>query len=58
MSAEDKIKAENLFGLDLDDRRALFEEIFPGQEFVDRRVHTFEMLDFESDSDNGDDPLV
>jgi len=28
--AEDKIRAENLYGLDLDDRKALFNEIFPG----------------------------
>jgi protein phosphatase 1 regulatory subunit 7 len=51
VSAEEKIKAENLFGLDIEDRKALFTQIFPGQMFVDRRLVKSEMLDIESESE-------
>lgn len=51
VAAEEKIKAENLYGLDVEDRKALFEQIFPGQNFIDRRLVTSEMLDLESDSE-------
>ncbi|CAG9331722.1 unnamed protein product [Blepharisma stoltei] len=54
VTAEEKIKAENLYGLDLEDRMALFNQIFPNQTFVDRRTFTSEMLDYESDSDRED----
>lgn len=54
VTAEEKIKAENLYGLDLEDRTALFNQIFPGQTFVDKRLYTSEMLDYESDSDRED----
>lgn len=53
-TAELKIKAENFYGLDLEDRRAIFEEIFPGQEFTDRRIAKAETLSDESESDRDD----
>jgi Leucine-rich repeat (LRR) protein len=53
-TAEQKIKAENLYGLDLEDSKAIFEEIFPGQEFADRRIHNAEALSEESESDKED----
>ena len=51
LTAEEKIKAENLYGLDIEDRKALFNQIFPGQLFIDRRLVTSEMLDIESESE-------
>jgi Leucine-rich repeat (LRR) protein len=62
VSAEEKIKAENLYGLDVEDRRALFTQIFLGQAFEDRRLERAEMLDIESESDEDtltpiDDPM-
>ena len=63
VGAEEKIKAENLYGLDVEDRRALFGNIFPGQPFEDRRLERAEILDIESDSDDDklspiDDPRL
>lgn len=52
VTAEEKIKAENLYGLDIEDRKALFAQIFPGQIFIDRRLNTSEMIDVESESDD------
>lgn len=54
-SAEEKIKAENLFGLDLEDKKAIFNRVFPGRPYVDRRLFTSEMLDFESESEEEDE---
>lgn len=57
VTAEEKIKAENLFGLDIEDRKALFNQIFQGQIFVDRRLETNDMLDIESDSEEDQEYL-
>lgn len=54
VTAEEKIKAENLYGLDVEDRKALFNQIFPGQIFTDRRLEKSEMLDIESESEEDD----
>ena len=37
------MKAENLYGMDLEDRKAIFKEILPDEEFVDRRIHVSEV---------------
>lgn len=55
LTAEEKIKAENLYGLDVEDRKALFTQIFPGQIFSDRRLEKSEMLDVESQSEEDDE---
>lgn len=55
VTAEEKIKAENLYGLDVEDRKALFNQIFPGQIFNDRRLEKSEMLDIESESDEDEE---
>ena len=38
VKAEECVKAENLYGMDLEDKRGIFEEILPQEEFIDRRV--------------------
>lgn len=57
LTAEEKIKAENLYGLDVEDRKALFMQIFPGQNFIDRRLVKSEMLDIESESESEDEAV-
>jgi len=57
VTAEEKIKAENLYGLDVEDRKALFNQIFPGQIFNDRRLEKSEMLDVESESDEDEEDI-
>jgi hypothetical protein len=54
VTADQKIKAENLYGLDLEDCKAIYEEIFPGQEFSDRRLSKAEDFSDESESDKDD----
>ena len=57
VAAEEKIKAENLYGLDIEDRKALFSQIFAGQSFLDRRLEKSELLDLESNSEEDDEYL-
>ena len=51
ISAEDKIKAENLHGLDVADRELIFQSLLPEEKFVDRRMHVVEDVPLESDSE-------
>jgi len=51
ISAEDKIKAENLHGLDVADRELIFQSLLPEEKFVDRRIHVVEDVPLESDSE-------
>jgi len=50
ITAKEKVKAENLHGLDLEDRKTIFKTLLPEEEFVDRRIKTYEDIDPESDS--------
>ena len=36
--AEEKVKAENLHGQDLNDRDKIFKAMLPQENFVDRRI--------------------
>ena len=49
--SEEKIKAENLHGLDLNDRELIFQSLLPEEKFVDRRIHVVEDIPLETDSD-------
>jgi len=44
VSAEDKIKAENLYGLVLEDRKTIYSHFLPEEPFIDRRISTKEDL--------------
>ena len=50
ITAKEKVKAENLHGLDLEDKKTIFKTLLPEEEFVDRRIKTYEDIDPESDS--------
>ena len=50
ITAKEKVKAENLHGLDLEDRKTIFKSLLPEEGFVDRRIKTYEDIDPESDS--------
>ncbi len=49
--SEEKIKAENLHGMDLNDRETIFKSLLPEEQFVDRRICIYEDIDLESESD-------
>jgi hypothetical protein len=51
---KEPVKAENFFGEDTEDRKNIFQNTLPEEEFVDRRIHKSEFLDPESDSDHDD----
>jgi protein phosphatase 1 regulatory subunit 7 len=51
--SEEKIKAENLHGLELNDREVVFSQLLPEEKFVDRRIHVYEDIALESESDEG-----
>ena len=48
--AQEKVKAENLNGLDTEDRKAIFKSLLPEEEFIDRRICTLQEIDPESES--------
>jgi hypothetical protein len=49
IKAEEKVKAENLHGVDLADRETIFKALLPQEEFVDRRLNVYEDIEEESD---------
>jgi len=49
--SEEKVKAENLHGMDLTDREAIFRGLLPEEEFIDRRINVFEEIEPESEED-------
>lgn len=49
--SEEKIKAENLHGLDLNDRELIFQSLLPEEKFVDRRIHVLNDIPLESESE-------
>ena len=51
ISSEEKVKAENLHGYDLQSREIIFKSLLPDEKFVDRRVSRIEDVAQESDSD-------
>jgi hypothetical protein len=53
ISSEDKVKAENLHGYDLQDREIIFKSLLPDEKFVDRRIGCIEDVPQESESEAG-----
>lgn len=51
ISCEEKIKSENLHGLDLNDRETIFTSLLPEEKFIDRRINKIEDIEPESESD-------
>jgi hypothetical protein len=47
--AEEKVKAENLHGVDRPDRETIFTSMLPQEKFVDRRLNMIEDLEVESE---------
>ena len=52
---DEKVKAENLHGVDLNDREKIFKTLLPQEQFVDRRICVFEDIEVESDDQDSDD---
>lgn len=52
---EEFVKAENLYGTDLEDRKRIFYEILPEEEFIDRRINIVDLIEAETESDNEED---
>ena len=44
-------KSENLHGVDLKDREQIFKAMLPQENFVDRRIATYEDIEEESEDD-------
>ena len=51
IQAEEKVKAENLHGVDLNDRQKIFKAMLPQENFVDRRISVYEDIEDESEDD-------
>jgi len=50
ITAEEKVKAENLHGFDQQDREIIFKSLLPEEKFVDRRISKIEDVPAEPDS--------
>ena len=53
--AEEKVKAENLHGVDLADKHTIFTSLLPEEKFVDRRMSQIEELEPESEDPDEED---
>jgi hypothetical protein len=51
VSSEEKVKAENLHGFEMQDREIIFKSLLPEENFVDRRIFSIEDVAPESESD-------
>jgi hypothetical protein len=51
ITSEEKVKAENLHGYDLQDREIIFKSLLPEEKFIDRRIGCIEDVPPESDDD-------
>lgn len=51
MDYKEKVKADCLFGDDLEKKKEIFCEYLPEEDWVDRRLFVKEQIDPESDSD-------
>lgn len=51
--SDEKVKAENLHGYDLQDREIIFKSLLPEEKFIDRRIGRIEDVQPESESDDG-----
>lgn len=54
ISPEEFVKAENFYGVDLENRKRIFLENLPEEQFVDRRLFFVELVDPETDSEEED----
>jgi hypothetical protein len=54
-TAESFAKAENLYAADLEDRKQIFKEILPEEEFIDRRINIAQLIEPETESDNDEE---
>ena len=52
--AEEKVKAENLHGVDFNDRERIFLSQLPDEKFIDRRLFKYEDIDPESEDGPSD----
>ena len=52
ITAEELVKSENFYGLELDERKQIFKKTFEEEDFVDRRINFIELVDPESESDD------
>jgi protein phosphatase 1 regulatory subunit 7 len=53
--AEEKVKAENLHGVDRNDRETIFKSLLPQEKFIDRRMQIIEEIEVESEDPESED---
>lgn len=51
ITAKDFVKAEIFYGGDVEAKKAIFKDVLPEEEFIDRRTFTSHMLDPDSDTE-------
>ena len=51
ITSEEKVKAENLHGYDLQSREIIFKSLLPEEKFIDRRIAVIDEVPPESESD-------
>lgn len=53
----EKVKADILFGADLENKKEIFKNFLPDEQYIDRRLFVSEQIDPESDSDDEKEKL-
>lgn len=58
LSGEEVIRAESLYGLDVEEKFGIFKRSLAEEEFIDRRIHKSELIEAETDSEGENNQLV
>lgn len=58
LSGDEVVKAESLYGLDVEEKYNIFKKNLAEEEFIDRRIHKSELIEAETDSDGENNNLV
>jgi hypothetical protein len=58
LTPEQVVRAESLYGLDVEEKYGIFKKHLAEEEFIDRRIHKSELVEAETDSEGEDNNLV
>lgn len=58
ITSEEKIRAECLHGVDLNDKQTIFTNLLTQEQYVDRRISKIEMIEPESEDNDQEDSFI
>lgn len=58
LSGEEVVRAESLYGLDVEQKFTIFKKHLAEEQFIDRRIHKSELIEQQTDSEGENNNLV